>query len=68
MDSLEFQGIDALDRFVIGLTRHPAKRFVRAAIRQHDVVVVPRDARDQRNRGGKIFYFRRHREGRIDQH
>jgi len=41
---------------------------VRAAVSEHNVIVVARDACDERNRGGKIFNFGRHGERRIDQH
>ncbi len=68
MNPLQLQGIDALDGLVVGLARHPAERLVRAAIRQHHVVVIAGDARDERNRRGKIFDFRGHGECGIDQH
>ena len=68
MNPLQLQRIDALDGLVVGLARHPAESFVRAAIREHHVVVIARDARDQRNRGRKIFDFGRHSERGIDQH
>ena len=67
MNALQLQGIDALDGLVVGLARHPAERLVRAAVRQHDVVVIAGDARDERNRGGKILDFGGHGECGIDQ-
>ena len=68
VNALQLQRIDALDGFVVRLARHPAERLVRAAIRQHYVVVVARDARDKGNRGRKVFDFSGHRECGIDQH
>ncbi len=68
VNALQLQGIDAFDGLVIGLARHPAEGLVRAAVRQHDVVVITRDARDERNRGGKIFDFGGHGERGIHQH
>ena len=68
MNPLQLQRIDALDGLVVGLARHPAERLVRAAVRQHHVVVIAGDARDERNRGGKIFDFGGHGERGIDQH
>src|ERR1039458_219375 len=55
VNSLQLQRIDALDGLVIGLASHPAKRFVRTAIRKHDDVVVTRNARDEVHSSGKIL-------------
>ena len=68
VNALQLQGIDALDGLVAGLARHPAERFVRAAIRQHHVLVVACDAGNQRNRGGKIFNLGGDGESGINQH
>ena len=48
MNALQLQGIDALNGLVVGLARHPAKRLMRAAVRQHYVVIIARNARDER--------------------
>ncbi len=68
MDALQVERLDALDGFVIGLARHPAKSFVVAAVGQHYIVVLARDARDQGNRGRQIFDFGRHGKRRIHKH
>ena len=68
MDALQVQRLDALDRLVIGLARHPAKSLVIAAVRQHYVVVFAGDARDQRHRRGQVFYFGGHSECGIHEH
>ena len=68
VNSLQLQRIDAFDSFVVGLTRHPAERLVRAAVRQHYVVIIARDACDKVHRGRQVFDFSGHREGGIDQH
>ena len=57
MYSLQLQRVNSPDRLIVGLARHPAESLVRAAIGQHHVVVVAGDARDERDRGGKILNF-----------
>ena len=67
VNPLQLKRVDALNSFVIGLARDPAESFMRAAIGKYDVVIIARDARDERNCRGKIFNFSRHRKRRIDQ-
>src|ERR1700684_84300 len=67
MDALQVKRFDAFDGLVISFARHPAKSFMTAAIGKHHVVIFSSNASNKGNRGGKVFYFGRHGEGRIDQ-
>jgi hypothetical protein len=68
MNTLQVQRLDAFNGLVVGFARHPAESFVIAAVGEHHIVIFAGNTRNQGNRGGKIFYFGRHGESRIDQH
>ena len=57
MDSLQVQGLDALDGFVVGFARHPAKGLVIAAVGQHHIVIIAGNAGNQGNSSWKVFHF-----------
>ena len=65
VDALQIQRADALNHFGIGLSRHPAKGLVGAAVGEHDAGIVFRDARNQADGIGKVGSFRGHHEGRV---
>ena len=47
VNSLQLKRTDALDSFVVRFAGDPAESFVRAAVREDDVVVITGDASDQ---------------------
>src|SRR5208282_787978 len=58
VDTLQIQRADALNRFGVGLARHPAKGLVRAAVSEHNARIVLRNARYQADSIGQVGSFR----------
>src|SRR5437764_2715355 len=68
VNALQSQRTDALDGLVVRLASDPAEGLVSAAVREHDVIVIPGNSSDQRDCSGEIFDLGRHRESRIHHH